>query len=260
MRGKYRAIWLSDVHLGTGASRAGDLLAFLEDVSAEVIYLAGDIVDVQRLKIRPTFPAVHRQVVGRFLELAREGTRMIYIPGNHDIEFRRLAGGNICGIEIELEASHLCADGRRLLVAHGDCIDPRIRNGSFAEQFGSAAYRWLVEADARVNQLRHRFGKDYASFSTTVKLRLKSASDYIDRFEETAARYASARGFDGIVCGHIHRPCIRQIEGVCYANDGDWVEHRTALGETTDGQLQLLRWTTAALTVEPASRPVPVAA
>jgi UDP-2,3-diacylglucosamine pyrophosphatase LpxH len=122
MRKKYRAIWLSDVHLRTSASRAGDLLAFLDGVSAEVIYLTGDIVDVQQLKIRPRFPAIHRQVIGRFLELAKARTRMVYIPGNHDFEFRQLAGGNICGIEVELEMSHQCADGRRLLVTHGTVI------------------------------------------------------------------------------------------------------------------------------------------
>jgi UDP-2,3-diacylglucosamine pyrophosphatase LpxH len=156
--------------------------------------------------------------------------------------------------------SHQCADGRRLLVTHGDCIGSLTRSRSFTEQFGGAAYRRLVEADARFNRLRRRLGQDYSSLSTAIKLRLKSANDYIDRFEETAARHASSRGFDGIVCGHIHCPRIRQIDGTFYANDGDWVEHRTALGETTEGQLQLLRWSTASLTAEPAPRQAPIAA
>jgi len=260
MRQAYRALWLSDVHLGTGASRAGDLLAFLQEVSARVIYLTGDIVDLQRLKARPRFPAPHWQVVARFLELARTGTRVIYVPGNHDVEFRTLAGGNVCGIEVALEMSHECAGGQRLLVIHGDCVDRRIRRGNYVNRFGSAAYRWLVEADTRINQLRHRLGRDYSSISTKVKTRLRSANDYIRTFEETAARYALKRGFDGVVCGHIHRPCIREIHGVFYANDGDWVEHRSALAETSDGGIQLLRWSSGSVIAEPTFSSIPVAA
>jgi UDP-2,3-diacylglucosamine pyrophosphatase LpxH len=260
MRQAYRALWLSDIHLGTAASRAGDLLAFLREVSADVIYLTGDIVDLQRLKVRPRFPALHWQVVTRFLELAGTGTRVIYVPGNHDIEFRKLAGRQILGIEVALEKSHECAGGQRLLVIHGDCLDRRIRRGNYVEQFGSAAYRWLVEADARINQLRHRLGRDYSSISTKIKMRLRSANEYIRSFEETATRYALRRGFDGVVCGHIHRPCIRDINGMLYANDGDWVEHRSALAETADGQIQLLRWSAGSVIAEPAFLSIAIAA
>jgi UDP-2,3-diacylglucosamine pyrophosphatase LpxH len=260
MRHGYRALWLSDIHLGTRACRAADLLAFLQEVRAEVIYLTGDIVDLERLKVRPLFPLLHRQVIARFLELAKTGTRMIYIPGNHDVELRQLAGESICGIEIALEACHECADGTKLLVMHGDCLESGIRRGSYMEQFGGAAYRWLIEADARVNQLRQRLGSDYSSLSTKVKLRLRSANDYIRRFEETAARYAMTRGFDGVVCGHIHRPCIRTIDGVCYANDGDWIEHRSALVETSNGKLKLLHWSAGSILAEPRTAVQPVAA
>jgi UDP-2,3-diacylglucosamine pyrophosphatase LpxH len=253
MRHEYRTLWLSDTHLGTSACRAADLLAFLERVSAEVIYLTGDIVDLERMKFRPVFPPLHRRVVGRFLELARTGNRVIYVPGNHDMEFRQLAGVSIGGIEVALEQSHECADGKRLLVMHGDCIDSRIRRSRYVAQIGSTAYRWLVEADVRLNQLRSRTGNDYSSLSTKIKLRLRSANDYIRSFEETAARYALKRGFDGVVCGHIHRPCIRDIEGICYANDGDWVEHRSALVETSCGQLELLRWATDTVVAAPRS-------
>lgn len=260
MHPAYRALWLSDVHLGTGACRAVDLLKFLDEVSADRIYLTGDIVDLQRLRARPRFPTLHWKVATRFVELARAGTRIIYIPGNHDSELRILAGTDICGIEVMLEMSHECADGRRLLVIHGDCLDRRIRRGDYREQFGSAAYRWLVAADARINRLRHRFGRDYWPVSATVKLRLRSANDYIRRFEETAARYARQRGFDGVVCGHIHRPALRKIDGVLYANDGDWVEHRSALAETRDGRLQLLCWSRDSIVAEPALSPIAVAA
>ena len=257
MRHEYRTLWLSDIHLGTSASRAADLLAFLDKVSAEVIYLTGDIVDLERMKFRTVFPLLHRRVVGRFLQLAKTGTRVIYVPGNHDREFRQLAGVSIGGIDVALERSHECGNGQRLLVMHGDCIDSRIRRGRYIEQIGSTAYRWLVEVDVRLNKLRQRTGNEYSSLSTKIKLRLRSANDYIRRFEETAARYALNRGFDGVVCGHIHRPCIRDIEGICYANDGDWVEHRSALAETGSGQLELLHWSADAVVAAP--RPAPEA-
>lgn len=260
MQTSWRTLWLSDVHLGTSAARTTDLLRFLEHVSADVIYLTGDIVDVERLKCRPTFPPEHRAVVARFFELARTGTRVVYVPGNHDVEFRQLAGCMLGGIEVEMEAAHRCANGRNMLVIHGDCLDRYIRTGNRLEQFGAAAYQWLVRADAGIHRLRSRFGSDHLSISTRIKMRLASANEYIRRFEETAAQYAARRGFDGVVCGHIHRPAIRQIAGVCYANDGDWVEHRTALAESGDGRLQLLRWAAASVAIEPAAQPAILAA
>lgn len=260
MQTSWRALWLSDIHLGTRTARTADLLRFLREVSADVIYLAGDIVDLQRLKTKPLFPPEHREVVARFFELARGGTRVVYVPGNHDIEFRTLAGHNIGGIEVELETEHRCANGRRMLVIHGDCLDRFVRRGDRLEHFGAVAYQWLVRADAGIHRLRSRFGAEHTSISSRVKMSLRSANDYVCRFEETAARYAQRRGFDGVICGHIHRPAIRQISGVCYANDGDWVEHRTALVESADGQLQLLRQATESVAIEQASQPVVLAA
>lgn len=260
MKTTWRALWLSDIHLGTGAARTADLLRFLNEVSAGVIYLAGDIVDMQRLKSKPVFPPEHREVVARFFELAHSGSRVIYIPGNHDVEFRRLAGRRIGGIEVELETEHRCADGRRMLVIHGDCLDRFVRRGDRLEQFGAAAYQWLVQADARIHRLRRRFGAEHTSISSRIKMSLKSATDYVGRFEEMAARYAQTRGFDGVICGHIHRPAIRQIAGACYANDGDWVEHRTALAESADGRLQLLRWAAETVAIEHTSQPAVLAA
>lgn len=255
MQTSWRALWLSDIHLGTSSARTADLLRFLATVSADVIYLTGDIIDLESLKSKPMFPPEHREVVARFLELARGGTRVIYIPGNHDVEFRRLAGRRIGGIEVELEMVHRGTNGRKMLVMHGDCLDRFIRRGDRLEQFGIAAYQWLVRADARIHRLRDRFGAEHTSISSRIKSRLKSANEYIRRFEEMAARYAQHRGFDGVICGHIHRPAIRQIAGVCYANDGDWVEHRTALAESADGHLRLLRWSAQSVAVEPTSQP-----
>ncbi|HEX7719631.1 MAG TPA: UDP-2,3-diacylglucosamine diphosphatase [Woeseiaceae bacterium] len=260
MAASYRALWLSDIHLGTSAARAADLLGFLDSVTADTIYLIGDIVDLQRLKLRPQFPPEHRQVIARFFEMAHRGTRIVYVPGNHDVEFRRLAGRNLGGIEVALEASHTCGSGRKFLIVHGDCLDRQVRRGTGLEQFGAAAYQLLVRADARLNRFGNRFGHDCASISSRIKLRLKSANEYIRRYEETAARYAATRGFDGIVCGHIHRPAFRQIDGIWYANDGDWVEHRTALAETGDGQMQILQWSRSTVDVVAAPRQAPLAA
>ena len=242
MSSTYRTLWLSDIHLGTNASRADDLMDFLHNVSADKIYLNGDIIDLERMKTRAVFTDAHRDVLLRFLQLARSGTEVIYIPGNHDIQFRELVGRNIFDIRVALEAAHKTNDGRNLLVTHGDLFDHDIRKGTNLGQFGAGAYRMLVSLNVLVNQLGNRLGRNYVPISARIKRRLAAANEYIDRFEQMAATYASERGFDGIVCGHIHRPCIRDISGVRYANDGDWVEHRTALAETEDGRLQILQW------------------
>lgn len=242
MAPKYRTLWLSDIHLGTSASRANDLLDFLDDVSAEKIYLNGDIIDLERMKTRATFSDAHRNVIVRILQLAQAGIEIVYIPGNHDIQFREIIGREIFGIPVQLEASHKTEDGRTLLVTHGDLLDRAIRKGTTLGQFGARAYGMLVSLNVIVNQLGNRFGQEYLPVSAHIKKRLAAANDYIDRFERMAAIHARDRGFDGIVCGHIHRPCIREIMGICYANDGDWVEHRTALAETETGQLAILQW------------------
>ena len=238
----FKTLWISDIHLGTSAARAADLLEFLSSVHADKIYLVGDIIDLERMQVRPQFPDAHRQLVSLLIHLANTTTDIVFIPGNHDHQFRDLAGKDICGVPVRLEAEHVTADGRRLLVAHGDVLDGRIRQGTNLEKFGAAAYSVLSQLDVLINQLRSRLGHDYVSIMSQVKHRLSSANEYIRRFEEVAARYASERGYDGIVCGHIHRPGIRNIDGMLYANDGDWVEHRTALVEDDSGQLRILYW------------------
>ena len=238
----YRSLFISDVHLGTTACRAADLLQFLDSVETEKLYLVGDIIDLERMKSRPRFPDIHRQVVNRFIQFAASGTDVVYIPGNHDHEFRDLVGRDVCGIPVRMDAEYVAADGRRLLVAHGDELDAILRNGTGLEVVGAAAYAVLMQVDVMVNQFRERIGHDHLSISRQVKLRLSTANEFIARFEEEAARFAAKRGYDGIVCGHIHRPGVRDIDGILYCNDGDWVEHRTALAETLDGRLELLRW------------------
>ncbi|MCG8370128.1 MAG: UDP-2,3-diacylglucosamine diphosphatase [Proteobacteria bacterium] len=242
MTQNYRSLWLSDVHLGTRASRAAELLNFLAEVKADRIYLVGDIVDLARMKSKPRFCDLHMRVVSELVRLAGSGTEILYIPGNHDCEFRSLVGNDILGVPILMEAVHETASGERLLVTHGDLLDGRIRQGTNLERFGAAAYFLLSETEVLVNKWRKSFGQDYVSISMSIIHRLKGAREYIRRFERFAAELARERGLDGIVCGHIHRPNLRRLDGILYANDGDWVDHQTALGETRDGELQLLTW------------------
>lgn len=238
----YRTLWLSDIHLGTRSSRAEELLHFLEETAADRIYLVGDVVDLQSMKSRPLFADTHMRVVSELISLASRGTEVIYIPGNHDFEFRSIAGRDICGIPVLLEACHVTPGGKRLLVTHGDVLDERIRMGTNLEKFGAAAYFVVRQLDETLNRLRRRLGQDYFPLSALVKEKMRGAQEYIQRFEAIAAEYAAGRGYDGIVCGHIHRPAIRTINGTLYANDGDWVEHGTALAENSDGQLGILGW------------------
>ena len=155
---------------------------------------------------------------------------------------RNMAGRSVFGIDVREEATHVTAAGKTLLVCHGDVLDKAIRHGNNLERFAARAYAWLIEVDVLHNQLRQRFGGDFFPLSTHIKMRLRRAHEYIHLFEKTAARYAAKRGFDGVVCGHIHRPCVREIEHITYANDGDWVEHRTAIGEDVAGNLLLLNY------------------
>ena len=250
MAERFRSLWLSDVHLGTGACRAAELLDFLEEVRADKIYLVGDIVDLERMKTRPRFPDVHRAVVSKLVSLASDGTEVVFVPGNHDFEFRALAGREICGIPVLLEAAHQTLAGQKLLVMHGDVLDGRIREGTNLEKFGAAAYFLLTEADILINRFRRSLGHDYYSMSASLKARLSRARQYVERFEAVAAQYAAERGFDGVVCGHIHKPNVRYIDGVLYANDGDWVEHGTAFAETASGELKLLGWRRELVTID----------
>ncbi len=238
----YRAVFISDVHLGTSACRASDLLEFLNTVQTERLYLVGDIIDIERMKGRASFTPEHHKVLLRIVQLASAGTEVIYIPGNHDREVRALTGSNVRGVKVQMEAVYTTAAGKRFLVTHGDVLDRHVRKHSRLELVGAAAYNLLLSVDARLHRVSARFGRDHVPISSRLKQSVASASRYIAKFESFAAHYAQRRGFDGIICGHIHKPALRDIGGVCYANDGDWVEHRTALMEDETGVLELKCW------------------
>jgi UDP-2,3-diacylglucosamine pyrophosphatase LpxH len=241
-RTRYRTIWISDFHLGTRGCNAEMLIDFLDHVDSDTMYLVGDIVDGWRLRRKFYWPAAHSDVVWRLLKRAGRGTRMIFIPGNHDEAFRQFCGLDFGGIAIRRNAIHETADGRRLLVLHGDEFDAITLAHRWLAHVGDKAYTLLMAANRGVNTFRRRFGMPYWSLSKHAKARVKNAVAFISRFEEIVAEAAGARGVDGVVCGHIHTAEAREIAGITYYNDGDWVESATALVEHLDGRMEILHW------------------
>ena len=240
----YRTIFISDVHLGFRGCRAEELAAFLKRVKCERVFLIGDIVDMWMLRQRWSWPSTHNQVIRRLLKLARHGTSIIYVPGNNDDALRSYSGLDLGGIRIARQAIHTLADGKRVLVTHGDEYDLVIQNSRLLALFGAWAYDHLVALNRFVNNVRSLFGLGRWSFSRIIKKRVKSACTFVSRFEEALTAQAHRRGLDGVVCGHIHEPRIDEqvIDGVAvlYANCGDWIERASALVEHHDGRLEII--------------------
>ncbi len=241
---RYRAIFVSDVHLGTRGARAGFLADFLRRSSCDQLFLVGDIVDCWRLRKSWYWDADHDEVLRLILKKARSGTEVTYIPGNHDEMFRDWLsmGLEIAGVKLRREAEHITADGKRLLVMHGDEFDSVVRYAKFLALLGDSAYTGALVANRYFNAIRRRLGYPYWSLSAWLKRQVKEAVKAIDRFEVALATEARRRGFDGVVCGHIHHAEMREVNGVRYYNDGDWVESCTALVEHEDGRLELIDW------------------
>jgi|TARA_Y100000296_G_scaffold87349_1_gene132499 UDP-2,3-diacylglucosamine pyrophosphatase LpxH len=241
-RRRYRTVWISDVHLGTRGCNAQMLIDFLDHVDSDTMYLVGDIIDGWRLKKKFYWPPAHNDIVWRILKRAKRGTRIVYIPGNHDEMFRQFSGLNFGGVEIRRAAFHETADGRRLMVLHGDEFDTIMLAHRWLAFVGDTLYHLLMSLNIGVNWVRQRFGLSYWSLSKMAKHKVKNAVEFISRFEQLVARAAAERGVDGVVCGHIHTAEIREIGGVAYYNDGDWVEGCTALVEHFDGRMEVLHW------------------
>lgn len=238
----YRAIWLSDIHLGTAGCQAEYLLDFLRHTDSDILYLVGDIVDGWQLKKSWYWKQAHNDVVQKILRKVRKGTQVVFIPGNHDEAGRQFTGLDFGGIAIRQEAVHTLHDGRRLLVLHGDEFDGVIQYAKWLAYLGDSLYTGILHLNRWFNRLRGHFGLPYWSLSQYLKHKVKNAVNFISDFERVLADEARRRGFDGVVCGHIHKAEIRQIDGVLYCNDGDWVESLTALVETLDGQLDIVHW------------------
>jgi UDP-2,3-diacylglucosamine pyrophosphatase LpxH len=241
-RRHYRSVWISDLHLGTPGCQAKALLDFLKHVECEHLFLVGDIVDGWQLRRSWYWPQAHNDVVQKLLRKARKGTRVIFIPGNHDEFARKYVGHNFGGIDVAEEWVHETADGKKLWVMHGDYFDGVIQCAKWLAHVGDSLYEFTLKLNRHLNSLRARLGLPYWSLSKYLKLKVKRAVNFIGDFEAAVAREARRRGMQGVVCGHIHHAELREIDGIVYANDGDWVESLTALGEHADGRLEIIDW------------------
>lgn len=236
----FRAIFVSDLHLGTRAFQADAFLAFLKRHDAETIYLVGDIIDFWRIRRSPCWLQSHNDVLQKLLRKVRKGARIIYIPGNHDEALRTYCGMRFGGIEVHHDYIHITADGQKLLVMHGDEFDVVVRYAKWLAFLGDHAYEFALWCNHPLNWIRRKFGFGYWSLSSYLKLKVKLAVNFIGNFEQVLAEEAKRRQVDGVVCGHIHHAANRMIDGVRYINCGDWVESRTAIAEDYSGQLHLI--------------------
>jgi UDP-2,3-diacylglucosamine pyrophosphatase LpxH len=239
---RVRAMFLSDLHLGTRGCQAEKILAFLRTYDSGLIYLVGDIVDGWQLKTAWYWPQLHNDVVQKLLRKARKGSRVIYVPGNHDEFMRDFYGTHFGGIEVIEKTVHVAADGKRYLVIHGDLFDVVIRHARWLALLGNHAYDMAISLNTHFNSIRRAFGLPYWSLSRWIKLKVKNAVNFIGQFEETLSTEGRRHHVDGVICGHIHHPVIRTLDNLIYVNCGDWVESCTAAVEHFDGQIEIIEW------------------
>jgi UDP-2,3-diacylglucosamine pyrophosphatase LpxH len=240
---RFRTLFLSDVHLGTKGCQAEQLLDFLRHHEADEIYLVGDIVDGWQLKSNWYWPQSHNDVVQKILRQARKGTRIVYVPGNHDEFLRDYYGTHFGGIEVVESAIHHAANGRRYLVIHGDHFDLVVKHARWLALLGDHAYDAAIVLNRVFNGVRRHLGYPYWSMSQWLKLKVKNAVSYIGKYEHTLVDEALRRGVDGVICGHIHHATIHDDFGIRYMNCGDWVESCTAIAEHADGRFEIITWT-----------------
>jgi UDP-2,3-diacylglucosamine pyrophosphatase LpxH len=239
---RFNSIWISDLHLGLRACKVEFLLDFLRHTDSHSLYLVGDIIDLWHMKKGAYWPPLHNQVVQTIMDKAAKGTRVVYIPGNHDELFRDYIGSIFGGIQVASEAIHETADGRRLLVIHGDEFDGVVKHSRWLAMLGSQAYDALLVVNRWFNYVRRKLGFQYWSLSAYLKHKVKNAVSFISNFEKAVVHEARRRKVDGVVCGHIHKATIEDVDGVLYCNDGDWVESCTALVEHPNGTLGVVHW------------------
>lgn len=238
----YRAIFISDIHLGTRRAKTAALLDFLRATESDQLYVVGDFIDNWSLRKAWYWDQQHNDVIQKLLRKARKGTKLVYIPGNHDENFRNFLNLRFGRVAVLEEAIHLCANGRRYLVLHGDKFDGVVRFAPWLARLGDTAYEFSMHLNAGVNQVRRFFRLPYWSLSAYLKYRVKKAVEFISHFEDAVVREARARDCQGVICGHIHTPDNRDIGGIHYLNDGDWVESCTALVEHADGRFEIINW------------------
>lgn len=240
----YRTVWLSDIHLGSKDCKAEYLLDFLEHNKIDTLFLVGDIVDLWAMSKQFRWPALHNKLFHKLLSLSDLGTKIIYLPGNHDEPAQRYDGMSFGDVEIHREYIYTTAEGKKLLLLHGDQFDDEVCFGRFHAWIGDKGYSLLLFLNHWYNILRSKRGRPYRSLAGHIKSRVKGANKAIARYREAAVNRAEASGVDGIVCGHIHHPEITTVDGITYHNNGDWVENCSALTESHDGHIALTYWTT----------------
>jgi UDP-2,3-diacylglucosamine pyrophosphatase LpxH len=239
---RVRALFISDVHLGMRPTRIALLLDFLRRHDAETIYLVGDILDGWRLAKAWHWPAEYHAFVEIMLSKAAAGTRVVYLPGNHDEFLREYLGTYFGELEFVDRTVHTTAQGKTYLVIHGDQFDVVVAHAKWLAHVGDWAYRFALQVNIVINWVRRRLGFTYWSLSAWAKHKVKNAVSVIGRFEEALSLEARQTGVDGVICGHIHYADMHDRLGIHYINTGDWVESCTAIAETPDGAFELIKW------------------
>lgn len=238
----YKSIWISDLHLGAKGCSAHELLSFLRHTESDQLFLVGDIIDMWQMSKKPYWPKAHNEVIQKILRKSRKGTNVVYVPGNHDEKVRDFLPFALGDIECVDEYEYTTVTGKRMLVTHGDLYDIITTYHKWLAKLGDWGYVTLIEVNRHLNWLRRKLGFGYWSLSKYVKTKVKNAASFIGKFEESLAEACKLRGFDGIIAGHIHHAEIRNVDGIIYMNDGDFVESRTALAELHDGTFKILEW------------------
>lgn len=252
----FRALWLSDIHLGNQDCHAEFLLQFLKGVRCDRLYLVGDIVDLLAMKTRMHWPKAHTEVLQHIYHLANTGTEVIYIPGNHDMPMRYYDAGIVLNVQLYKQYIHHTKTGKKLLVVHGDEFDHAVLYRTLNRLIGSSAYNLMVFLNRSLHRLRRLARLEYWSFANYLKENIAQARKAIEAFEQAAVAETRQRGLDGVVCGHIHKPQVRQIGEILYCNDGDWTESCSALVETHEGEIQLLEWHEIQAMILPQDKPL----
>jgi len=235
-----RSVWISDVHLGSTHCKAEQLLELLSRIECQTLFLVGDIVDIWAMTKRVHWPESHTKVLRKLFEIAQGSTEVVYVPGNHDANFREFSGSKFDNIRVCESVIYETKTGKRMLVIHGDELDYAVRYSRLNRYIGNVAYELLMWVDRRVNKVRQMLGMRYWSLAKWVKVNVSQAENAIRAYQRAAVLLAKDKGFDGIICGHLHYPLIQQFDNVTYCNDGDWVENCTALLEDYAGNFQLL--------------------
>lgn len=237
-----RAIFISDVHLGTKDCKARQLNEFLKTHHCDKLYIVGDFIDGWRMAKKVHWKKSYNRIIRRILKLSKRGVDIYYITGNHDEFLRKFANNRFDNIHLINKMVHATADDKQLVVMHGDQFDGVTRAHSILKWVGDWGYDLLMFLNRQFNRARAKYGYGYWSFAGFLKNHIKRAQTYIADYEDAATHYAAKHNYDGIICGHIHHAAIKQINGVSYYNTGDWVESCTALIEDFDGQFRLMDW------------------